>query len=249
MAREGHTLTRTMGFEPRQHELLGLDLGDGPPRRALLWGALVFLVWWGFLWLLTGGPTSQTSLVWLLPPALLAVYGWRDGRTARRRRVTEWVLTIRWLRRGHTPVISLGRHTPTRSEHVGWWDRIGHRFGHDDPLAVLLPWRADPANLSGNRPNLSAPAGAAVSSSTRAQLISTDEAQRLRDAVLARTTRRPRLPARGQAATRSSTRPETRHDVLDVSDSSPEGTPRLVEHASTAGTRGTRDSSSEGMSV
>jgi len=184
-----------MAFEPRQHELFGLDLGDGPPRRALLWGVLCFAVWWGLLWLITGGISSEWSLLWIAPPALFAVYGWRDGRTPRRRLVTEWLLTVRWLRRGHVPLVSLGRHHTTRSESAGWWERIGHRFGHDDPLALVLPWRSAPTRLTDDRPTLSAPAGATIGRTSRAQLIGTDVAERRRAAVLARTTRR-RLPSR-----------------------------------------------------
>ena len=189
MSREGHTLTRTMGFEPRQHEILGLDLGDGPPRRAMLWGALCFVVWWALLWLVLGPPTSELSLLWLLPPSLLATYGWREGRTSRRKKVTEWALTARWLRHGHVPVIALGRHEATPSESARFLDRIGHRFGHDEPLALVLPWRAAPGR-SLARPSLPAQPGAPIERTVRAQLIGTDTAAKRREALVARTARR-----------------------------------------------------------
>ena len=155
-----------------------------------MWGALCFVVWWGLLWLILGTPNSELSLIWLLPPALLAVYGWRDGRTNRRRKVTEWALTARWMSRGHRPVIALARHPATRADSARLLERIGHRFGRDDPLAVVLPWRAVPGRAQGPRA-LSARGGAGVGGRPmRAQLVGTDLAQQRRDAVLRRTTRR-----------------------------------------------------------
>ena len=189
MSREGQTLTRTMGFETKQHELFGIDLGDGAPRRMLLWGVLCCIIWWGLLYLIFGSPHPKAMFFWMAPPALMAVYGWRDGRTRRRRKVTEWVLTARWLHRGHAPVIALGRHEATRAEGMTWLERLGHRFGHDDPLALVIPGRAAPERRL-DRPAPPARPGAPVGRTHRVQLTGTDTAAAQWQAVLEATTRR-----------------------------------------------------------
>lgn len=176
MAREGNTLTRTMRFEPRQHELLGLDLGEGIPRRALIFGGLCFVAWWALLWLLIGAPQAATSMLWFLPPALMATYGWRDGTvTPRRRRITEWALALRWIGRGHRSVINMGRRPTTKQEQAGLVERLAHRWGHDDPLAVVMPWRA--AENRHDRPAMPARAGSPIEGASRVQLVGTDAAR------------------------------------------------------------------------
>ncbi len=189
MSREGQTLTRTMGFETRQHELFGIDLGEGAPRRMLVWGALCCAIWWGLLYLIFGAPLPGAVFFWLAPPVFLAYYGWRDGRTRRRRKITEWVLTARWLHRGHEPVIALGRREATGAERMHPIDRIGHRFGHDDPLALVIPWRAAPERRH-ERPSPPARAGAPVGRTQTVQLTSTETAAEQWQALIGAAARR-----------------------------------------------------------
>ncbi|MDN5797200.1 MAG: hypothetical protein L0H79_15800 [Intrasporangium sp.] len=183
MSREGQTLTRTMGFETKQHELFGIDLGDGAPRRMLVWGALCCAIWWGLLYVIFRGFNPMTMFFWLAPPVFLAYYGWRDGRTHRRRKVTEWVLTARWLRRGSEPVIALGRRKATRAERMGLVERWGHRFGHDDPIALINPRRAAPERRH-ERPSPAARTSAPLGRTHTVQLTSTETAAAQWQAVL-----------------------------------------------------------------
>lgn len=209
MSREGQTLTRTMGFETRQHELFGIDLGEGAPRRMLVWGALCCIVWWGLLFLIFRSVSPNLFFFWLAPPIFLAVYGWRDGRTGRRRKITEWALTARWLARGHEPVIALGRHPAARSERMSLLDRLGHRFGHDDPLALVLVWRAAPERRH-ERPSPTARPGTPVVSVQTVQLVSTERAEQQWHALLEATTRRQtRRVGRGR-------RPQPEHRIDDA---------------------------------
>lgn len=197
--REGRTLTRTMQFEPRQHELLGLDLGDGPPRRALIFGIVLTAAWWVLMFAVFRAPQKGTFLLWVLPPGLLGVYGWRESAvTDRRRKVTEWALALRWLRRGHRPIIALGRHEPSAAEQMRVADRIGHRLGHDDPLAVFMPWRLDPSSNHASQDagkQARSRSGQAVTLNQEVQLFGTETARQGVEDLLAR--RSPRA-ARGK---------------------------------------------------
>ena len=70
--RAGRTLTSHFQLETRQHDLLGLDLGEGPPRRALIFGAMVFVVWVLLCAPLLGAPTQNTfSLYVIHEPVIL----------------------------------------------------------------------------------------------------------------------------------------------------------------------------------
>lgn len=143
MSRTGRTLTRTMSIETRQHSLFGIDLGDGPPRAALIWCVVVFFIWFGLmLTLFQGGPSKATVPLWIGPPTALGLYGWQEStRSPRRRRVTEWALCLRWITRGHRPVIALGRRVARPDELPGLLERLAQRMGSDDLLVLVMPWR------------------------------------------------------------------------------------------------------------
>lgn len=140
--REGKTLTRPMSIETRQHELFNVDLGEGAPRKALIAGMLITVVWCGLLLLVIGAPSARTATLFILPPALLTLFGWRENESnGRRRNITVWVLAARWLVSGHRPVIALGRQESTQHER-SVVRRVGDRLGNGDPLTLLMPWRA-----------------------------------------------------------------------------------------------------------
>lgn len=116
MARMGRNLTRDLAIESRQHSLLGLDLGEGPSRRVLGFGALVVVIWCLLMWPLLRMPTAHTFSLYFLPPVILTLFGMRDGTPSRRRKITEWVLAVRYPFIGHKPLIKLGRTAPARGE-------------------------------------------------------------------------------------------------------------------------------------
>lgn len=166
-----------MSVETRQHELFNVDLGEGVPRKALVAGMVVMVAWWAVLSLVMGTPTAQTTTLYLLPPALVTIFGWRESeRNPRRRNITEWVLAIRWIITGHQPVIGLGRQSDTahqRSVLV----RVGDRFGNGDALALLMPWRAEEGTHASRQEQ---PTGRAERLGGRVQLVGTDTAASMR---------------------------------------------------------------------
>ena len=145
MSRVGVTLTRTMDIEPRQHDLFGMDLGEGPLRGQLVFGFMAFALWLGVtipLTLLTiGHVTPNLALLYIAPPAALTMFGWRRREdNPRRRAITQWLLAIRYVLRGHEPIVTLGRHNAS-SDSVRFRDRVAARWGDGDLLAVAVPTR------------------------------------------------------------------------------------------------------------
>lgn len=183
--REGRTLTRTMQIETRQHELFNVDLGEGAPRAALVAGFLLVITWAGVLFLLLGAPTRVTFTLYVLPPSLLTIYGWRESPTnPRRRRVTDWALALRWIARGHRPVVALGRQ-PSAGRTRGLWQRCGERLGVEDLAALLMPWRAAAGTKGRTHANM--PAGRPASLGGRVHLTGTTESERIMRAGMKKT--------------------------------------------------------------
>ncbi|MEU4924578.1 hypothetical protein AB0G29_35155 [Streptomyces parvus] len=119
--RTGITYTRHFDVETKQHELLGLELGEGWPRKAIVLGFVLYLVWTGGLLLIFGVPSKVAFSAYVLPPLLIAVIGTkRSTRNPRRWNITYWTLSLRYLIHGHRPVICGGRRSAHRSE---WIDR------------------------------------------------------------------------------------------------------------------------------
>ncbi|MFF7726028.1 hypothetical protein [Streptomyces sp. NPDC008001] len=134
--RVGHTFTRHFDLETRQHELLGMDLGEGPSRRVLVTGAVVYAVWMGGLFLIFGWPSQMFFTVYFAPPALITFYGsQRSRRNERRWNLTQWALTVRYLTVGHRPVINGGRRAAGRSE----WLPLRARLGEKSEDVLALP--------------------------------------------------------------------------------------------------------------
>ncbi|MGW2227459.1 hypothetical protein [Streptomyces formicae] len=132
--RRGHTYTDHFSLDTRQHELLGMDLGEGIPRRALILGLALYAVWTGPLLLLFGFPSRITFTAYFLPPLLTVIYGTqRSRRLDRRWNITNWSISARYHLLGHRPVICGGRRAATRSE---WISRRGRWSGKTDTLAA-----------------------------------------------------------------------------------------------------------------
>ncbi|MFI9311074.1 hypothetical protein [Streptomyces triculaminicus] len=134
--RASHTFSRHWDLETRQHELLGLDLGEGISRKVLLHGLVVFVLWDGFLLLAAGFPTTTVFSFYLLPPIFITAYGTkRSAAYWRRRNFLVWGVTVNYLINGVRPVTGRGRIPAPR---LGWRlraQRLGERF----PKLAQLP--------------------------------------------------------------------------------------------------------------
>ncbi|WP_407841401.1 hypothetical protein ACE1OC_41260 [Streptomyces sp. DSM 116496] len=127
--RQGITYTACFsGLEPRQHELLGIDLGKGVVRRTLLLGALAFVVWDLSVFLTVGFPSIRWLTLYLLPPSLFTVMGAKPSKACDRRTVLAgWVIGVHYQVWGHRPVICGGRVLAHRSEWIprsARWSRL-----------------------------------------------------------------------------------------------------------------------------
>lgn len=142
MARTGRNFTRDLSIEARQHSIMGLDLGEGPSRRVVAFGAIVFPVWLLAMWPLLGVPSPQTFTLYFLPPAIITWFGMREGNPKRRRRITQWVLALRYPLIGHRPIIKLGRVRPTSAECLPLSERW-HLLG--TVRSGIVPGSAPPA--------------------------------------------------------------------------------------------------------
>lgn len=126
--RAGHTYTRDFDLETRQHEILGLDLGEGPTRRAVVVGLLLIVVWAGGLIALFGMPSKYVFSLYFLPPVIITAYGTRRSeKNPRRWKLTGWALTLRYVIVGHRPVINGGRRFASRTEWLPLRERLGSR--------------------------------------------------------------------------------------------------------------------------
>ncbi|WP_432089590.1 hypothetical protein [Streptomyces sp. bgisy095] len=124
--RTGTTYTRHFDVETRQHELLGLDLGEGVPRRVLVLGLVLFVTWTGGFLLLFGAPNKVTFSLYFLPPLLIAAIGTqRSKKMDRRWNITLWTLGARYLVFGHRPIICGGRRAAARAEWIPRRSRWG----------------------------------------------------------------------------------------------------------------------------
>ncbi len=152
--RVGHTFTRHFDLETRQHELFGMDLGEGPSRRVLVTGAVIYGVWVGGLLLIFGFPSKFLFTLYFAPPALITFYGaQRSRRNERRWNLTQWALAGRYLTVGHRPVINGGRRAADRSEWLPLRARLGERT---DELLALPGMGVFEGALGGEEPKRTA---------------------------------------------------------------------------------------------
>ncbi|MGW4954553.1 hypothetical protein [Streptomyces parvulus] len=163
--RSGATYTRHFDLETRQHELLGLDLGEGAPRRTLVLGFVLYLIWTGGLLLILGLPGKFTFTLYFLPPLLTAIFGTQRSRKNERRwNITYWALTVRYVTLGHRPIICGGRRSAARVEWIPRRERMASRGGGlrpgkhptTDASTGLAPFAGAPIRLDA-RPRLYGP--------------------------------------------------------------------------------------------
>ncbi len=122
---EGKTLTKTLDVEAKQHEVLGLDLGEGIPRHQLFLGVAIVFVWVGLLFLVFGAPTPKTVMIYILPPILILVIGTQPYEfQPRRRLLTQWSLKSRFIAKGSRAIIRSGARPPTRHDSIPLRDRV-----------------------------------------------------------------------------------------------------------------------------
>lgn len=136
-------MTRTLHIEARQHDIAGIDLGEGPPRAAMVFGAVVVVLWCGGLLLLFGLPSKALMPVYVVPPAVLAIYGFQeDENNPRRRKITSWVLSVRNVLTGQNPIVALGRHHRPK-DRASVLRRVAVRFSGGDIAALVKPWKVE----------------------------------------------------------------------------------------------------------
>lgn len=122
--REGMTYTRHFMLEARQHELFGVDLGQGVSRRTMLLGALAFTLWDGIGLAVFGVPSLNWLTAYFLPPLLVTVLGAQPSKRCDRRTVLAgWVIAGQYQVSGHRPVVRGGRAVAHRSEWIPRRDR------------------------------------------------------------------------------------------------------------------------------
>ncbi|MGW6414844.1 hypothetical protein [Streptomyces sp. NPDC055055] len=174
--RTGTTYTRHFDIETRQHELLGLDLGEGAPRRALIMGLVLYIVWTGGLLLLFGLPSQVSFTLYFLPPLLVAVIGTQRSRKSDRRwNITFWALNLRYLTLGHRPIICGGRRSAARVE---WIPRRARWGTKGDALRRESVRRRREDELDTEVPVIVA--GAPITLEARPRLYGPDEVYRAR---------------------------------------------------------------------
>lgn len=176
--RTGRTLTRHFQLETRQHDLFGVDLGEGIPRSTLALGAVAFTVWTGLLLAVFGIPAAKFASFYVLPPGLVTVFGARRSRTVdRRRNVTCWGIAARYLTVGHLPVVCGGRRDADRPERVAVRARWAVRAERAAAIPALAVWaqRWDTAAT-----DAAVPGGAPVVWAQRARLHGPDRMAALR---------------------------------------------------------------------
>ncbi|MGW1076032.1 hypothetical protein [Streptomyces sp. NPDC002537] len=180
--RTGHTYTRHFDLETRQHELLGVDLGEGPPRRLLITGFVFYVVWTGAFLLVFGWPSRVFFVFYFVPPALIAYYGaQRSKRIDRRWNLTHWALTVRYLVVGHRPVVNGGRRAAGRAEWLPLRARLGEKAGR----LAELPGMGSVEGLLGDG-EAKAVAGRALTLDIRPRLYGPDVVYRARQRGRAR---------------------------------------------------------------
>lgn len=129
MAREGQTVSRHLKFETRQHKL-GIDLGEGIPRKTLILGLIIFPLWWVMVFSILHGVNQITGMIYLLPPSMFLWFGTQESDgNLRRMRFTQGLLRVRYGLTNHRPVIRCGRREADPREFVPATVRFGQGLG------------------------------------------------------------------------------------------------------------------------
>ena len=175
--RVGRTLTHHFEIETRQYDLLGVDLGEGARRRMIIFGVVIIVLWCALLFPFVGVPEKATVSLYIVPPFVITAFGWRPGKFhERRRRVTEWALSIRYALRAHRPIIGLGARVADKTEYLPWRERIATRKVADLAKARVTPeWQREALVELDPRVR----AGADIAVNQRARLLGADHVQRV----------------------------------------------------------------------
>jgi hypothetical protein len=162
----GRTFTTYFEIEPRQHDIAGFDLAEGPTRRVLIIGALAYAVWLPLMVLILGTPDKFTLTLFVLPPAVFVRAGELESATnPRRKRMTGWALRLRRALVGHRTIIHLGRRQPARHELEPWRTRLPA----EAVLQLVMPWR-EPREHGTGEGRQSRLAGGPITMQQRARL-------------------------------------------------------------------------------
>lgn len=148
MARVGRTLTSILTIEARQHELFGLELGEGPKRKTIMLGLLI-----AGAWLIFAIPVTALLGFWadlnvapvgffltVVPPTLLLALGLRpQEQIPTRIAFVAGALRVRYAIAGHRPLIRLGARRPSRHEQIPKAARFGYLMpkGRDKQLPAV----------------------------------------------------------------------------------------------------------------
>lgn len=170
----GRTLTKDLKIEARQHEIFGLDLGEGPKRTTIFLTLAVFAVWVPICWLVFGAllhvEAKTMFSLFIIPPGVFLAFGLQEStKQPRRARITEWALTVRYALSNHRPIIRLGQRVASRNEFVP----ASHRFRGQFWREHVTPWRVAPAweTPEPEHDRLDLPVGPAIRLNQKARLI------------------------------------------------------------------------------
>ncbi|MEV1040461.1 hypothetical protein AB0J01_27985 [Streptomyces sp. NPDC050204] len=157
--RTSHTHTTHWDLETRQHELLGIDLGEGVSRTTLRYGLISVGTWWTG-WLVLFGFPSQTAVpAFLMPPIFLTYAGSKRSLTYwRRTNLLVWGVRAQYLLHGVRPVIGRGRIPVHRLGLRLRARRLGERLAHLPQFpgigALFAARGTDPAHTVGEAAQL-----------------------------------------------------------------------------------------------
>lgn len=129
MAREGQTVSPHLKFETRQHKL-GIDLGEGVPRKTLILALIIYPAWWVMVFSILHGVNQITSIIYTLPPTMFLWFGTQKSKSnSCRMRFTQGLLRVRYGLTNHRPVIRCGRREADPREFVPATVRFGESLG------------------------------------------------------------------------------------------------------------------------
>ncbi|WP_432951308.1 hypothetical protein ACQPXM_41170 (plasmid) [Kribbella sp. CA-253562] len=191
--RQGRTLTKHLNLETRQYDILGLDLNEGAPRRQVALTAVSFVIWCLLMAPIVGLPGRWEAAIYIVPPMVFAWFAWQKSPThdGRRRRLTDWLLQLRYTVSGHRPVISLGSRQPTSAELIPLRERIAF-----DAVWQVLDFRQGPRTSWGRTKSHTKlerrPASAPVEIYQTVRLFDADQIAAARDSTVRKLTKQRR---------------------------------------------------------
>lgn len=131
---------------------MGMDLGEGFPRRALLIGAALISAWFGLLTLLFGLPNQRTLLIYFSIPLIVIWFGLQPStKVARRRRMTDWLLRARYVLYSHEGVKN-SRPARLRRDRLHLRERVTFEWFHQTFGSRSKDWDPWTPATSSTRP-------------------------------------------------------------------------------------------------